>query len=446
MKINVKELSYDEVMALPKREHKAPTHQKAFFRWLLRTLSQGELKQTGFTVNKIGMEKLAAGEPALFLMNHSSFTDLQIAAELLHDREFHIICTVDGFVGKEGLMRAIGCIPTQKFVMDATLVKDMKHTVDKLKSSILMYPEASYSFDGTETPLPESLGKFLKFLKVPVVMIKTEGAFLRDPLYNLLQKRQVKVSADMTYLLSPADIKEKSVEELNEILKEAFTYDHFRTQFEHGVKVTEPFRADGLERALYHCPVCGTEGKMRGKGISITCECCGASWELEESGKLKAAEGKKKAADSGLASADHESVDRDSECAEYKFVSDWYREERALVKRELEDGTYRMECDVDIVILKDLKSVYRVGEGHLTHTADGFVLDGCDGKLHYEHGPMASYSLYADYFWYELGDVIAIGTSDITYYCFPKGENVPPVAKARLAAEELYKLKRTEEA
>ena len=215
MKIKVKELPYEEVMALPKREHRVPTHQKAFFRWLLRTLSQGELKKTGFTVEKIGMEQLAADEPALFLMNHSSFTDLQIAAELLKDREYHIVCTVDGLVGKEGLMRALGCIPTQKFVMDLTLVKDMKYAVDKLKSSVLMYPEASYSFDGTETPLPESLGKFLKFLKVPVVMIKTDGAFLRDPLYNLLQKRNVRVSAAMTYLLSPADIKEKSVEELN---------------------------------------------------------------------------------------------------------------------------------------------------------------------------------------------------------------------------------------
>lgn len=419
MKIKVKELPYEEVMALPKREHRVPTHQKAFFRWLLRTLSQGELKKTGFTVEKIGMEQLAADEPALFLMNHSSFTDLQIAAELLKDREYHIVCTVDGLVGKEGLMRALGCIPTQKFVMDLTLVKDMKYAVDKLKSSVLMYPEASYSFDGTETPLPESLGKFLKFLKVPVVMIKTNGAFLRDPLYNLLQKRNVRVSAAMTYLLSPADIKEKSVEELNAILKEAFTYDHFRAQYEQGVTVSEPFRADGLERALYRCPVCGTEGKMRGKGTSIVCAGCKNAWELLENGKL-----------SGKGA--------------FEFVSDWYRHQREKVLESIREGSYRLECDVDIVVLKDLKSVYRVGEGHLIHTADGFVLDGCGGLLHYEQSPQASYSLYADYYWYELGDVIAIGTNDITYYCFPKGKDIPPVAKARLAAEELYKMKRAE--
>jgi hypothetical protein len=34
----------------------------------------------------------------------------------------------------------------------------------KQDSSVLMLPEASYSFDGTATPLPESLGKCIKLL------------------------------------------------------------------------------------------------------------------------------------------------------------------------------------------------------------------------------------------------------------------------------------------
>jgi hypothetical protein len=48
--------------------------------------------------------------------------------------------------------------------------------------------------------------------------------------------------------------------------------------------------------------------------------------------------------------------------------------------------------------------------------------------------------LYADYYWYEIGDMICIGNNDVLYYCFPKGAD--PVAKARLATEELYKLKK----
>ena len=42
----------------------------------------------------------------------------------------------------------------------------------------------------------------------------------------------------------------------------------------------------------------------------------------------------------------------------------------------------------------------------------------------------------------EIGDMICIGNSQVLYYCFPtEGKDV--VAKTRLAAEELYKLRRT---
>ena len=66
------------------------------------------------------------------------------------------------------------------------------------------------------------------------------------------------------------------------------------------------------------------------------------------------------------------------------------------------------------------------------------MLDGCDGKIHYEQSPSASYSVNSDYFWYEIGDIVSIGTNDCLYYCFPKEGDI--VAKTRLAGEELYKL------
>ena len=91
-------------------------------------------------------------------------------------------------------------------------------------------------------------------------------------------------------------------------------------------------------------------------------------------------------------------------------------------------------------MLVDTKSIYSVGEGRLRHTDKGFELIGCDGKLSYTQSPKASYSLYADYFWYEIGDMICIGDSKAQYYCFPKDQTKAIVAKARLATEELYKM------
>ena len=121
------------------------------------------------------MEKIGKDEPCLILMNHSCFLDMQIAYRILYPRQFNIVATSDGFVGfgKALLMRLLGCIPTQKFVSDVTLIRDMEYMLKEKKTSVLMYPEASYSFDGTATPLPESLGKLVRKLGKPVVMITT---------------------------------------------------------------------------------------------------------------------------------------------------------------------------------------------------------------------------------------------------------------------------------
>lgn len=86
----------------------------------------------------------------------------------------------------------------------------------------------------------------------------------------------------------------------------------------------------------------------------------------------------------------------------------------------------------------DYKALYKVGRSVLSHTLEGFHLKGCDGKLDYSQKARSSYGLNADYYWYEIGDVICIGNSQRLYYCFPPKD--VPVAKTRLATEELYKL------
>jgi hypothetical protein len=124
---------------------------------------------------------------------------------------------------------------------------------------------------------------------------------------------------------------------------------------------------------------------------------------------------------------------------EYENVSDWYNWERQCVRQEILDGKYGLDVPVDIYIIKDTRCLYKVGEGQLKHSRDGFSLSGCDGKIDFRQKPAASYTLNSDFFWYEIGDVISIGNMDVLYYCFPKTKG-DFVAKTRLATEELYKI------
>ena len=414
MKIKTKRLPYEEVLKLPRPAHRDPVKPSLLFRWLVRTLGAGDLKDAQFTYRTEGMEKLGEG-PYLILMNHSSFIDLEIVSRVMYPKPYCIVCTSDGFVGKEWLMRQIGCIPTNKFVTDVSLMADMRRALEA-GCSVLMYPEASYSFDGTATPLPRKLGVMLKRLDVPVVGILTAGAFARDPLYNCLQKRKVAVSATVKGLLTREDLREKSVTELDAVLDNMFSFDNFAWQREHQVEIGESFRADGLHRILYKCPHCGAEGQTEGKGTRLCCRACGKEYELDPLGQLHALEGE----------------------TEFAHIPDWYAWERQQVRRELEEGRYLLDIPVEIGMLVDFKAIYLVGDGQLRHDADGFTLTGCDGKLNFRHPAKQSYSLYADYYWYELGDIICIGDRETQYYCFPKDNT--PVAKARLATEELYKL------
>ncbi len=417
MKIRTKKSSYDQVMQLPKGKHRQPRRPSLLLHTAIRVASVFDLIATKFTYTSENMDQIK-GQPCLILMNHSSFIDLMIINRIFYPHRYGIVCTGDGFVGKEWLMRFLGCIPTQKFVSDVSLIRDMEYMLKKKRASVLMYPEASYSFDGTATPLPRKMGVLLKKLGVPVVTVITQGAFARDPLYNCLQKRKVKVSAHVKCLFTAEELKTKTVRELDEALDEAFSFDNFAWQRDNEVHIVEAFRADGLERILYKCPHCGAEGAMKGQGIAITCGHCGKTWELNTLGQLSAQEGE----------------------TEFPHIPDWYAWERDQVRKALENGTYSLDSPVDIGILVDLKAVHLVGQGRLTHTADGFHLTGCEGKLEYSQGPLACYSLYSDYYWYELGDVICIGNQDALYYCFPR--DGAPVAKARLAVEELYKMKK----
>ena len=417
MKIRTRKLPLTEVLSLPRPPHRKPVRPHPLLRGLIRLLCIPSLHKTRFTYRTERME-LVGDQPCLILMNHSSFTDLKVAQAIFYPRPLNIVSTTDGFVGLATLMRLIGCIPTRKFVSDLQLMGDIRYALTELKSNVLLFPEAGYTLDGRSTVLPRHFGAVLKRLRVPVVMINTWGAFARDPLYNGLQLRRVKVEAEVRCLFTPEELKARTLEEIDREVEAAFTFDQFAWQKEKGVRITEPFRADGLNRVLYKCCHCGCEGQMEGKGTHLTCGSCGKTWELDELGQLHATDGGTR----------------------FPHIPDWFDYQRQEVRRELENGEYLLDTEVDVGVLVDYKAMYMTGRGRLTQTRDGITLRDEQGNVIHQQDPLASHSLNVDYFWYEIGDMIAIGGPEAQYCCFPRQRDV--VTRARLAAEETYRMQR----
>ena len=414
MKIKMKEKSYGEVIALKRPEHKKPKRPWFLLRTLVRVLSIPDLMKTRFRYTWQDKKTCPKG-PYLILMNHSSFLDLKIASKIFYPMAYHIVSTSDSLMGKEWLMRRIGCIPTEKFVSDMTLLRDMKYALLKKKRSVLMYPEAGYTFDGCSVTLPDSLGGLCKMLKVPVLMVTTYGAFHEQPLYNALRRRKVKVLAEVKCLFTPEEIEEKSADELTAAIRDAFSFDGFAWQKENRIVIRENTRADGLEKLLYRCPDCESEGHMISESDTLICKACGHRFHMNEYGEMESLDGPTR----------------------FSHIPDWCAWERESVRKELEDGSYRVFSKVRICMTVDFKSVYDVGQGSLSHDENGFVIRDSEDNVLYEQKPLFSHSVCADLFWYERGDVIGIGPKGMTHYCI--FETPWQIYKARLAAEELYK-------
>jgi rubredoxin len=159
---------------------------------------------------------------------------------------------------------------------------------------------------------------------------------------------------------------------------------------------------------------------MLGKGVTLSCKNCGTIYNFTTLGELEKVGGE----------------------TEFSHIPDYYNWERECVKEELLNGSYSLETQVNIGVIKDFKALYMIGSGKLIHNENGFILTSDDGLLEYKQSPLHSYSLNSDYFWYEIGDMISIGNKNMLYYCFP--DKSVSVTKARLATEELYKLKQNE--
>ena len=368
-------------------------------------------------ITRIGTEKLKP--PYLLLCNHNAFMDFKVATRAIFPRRANYVVAIDGFIGREGLLRSIGCICKRKFTSDVTLVRQLKQVVTNGNIAVV-YPEARYSLCGTTAVLPASLGKLCKLLGVPVVTLICRGHHVNSPFWNLHERGVKPTEAEMRLLFTREELASASAGEVNERLVEAFQYDDFAWQKARGIRTPYPKRAEGLHKVLYQCPACGTEYRMRSSGATLRCESCGKSWTMSELGELSADRGE----------------------TEFSHIPDWYEWERGNVRREVEAGTYSTgPLPVHVDSLPNARRFIPLGEGTLVHDMNGFTVRGvdADGEPFEMIKPVPS--LYSCHIEYEYlgkhGDCVDLNTLEDTWYVYPHDCDFS-VTKMALATEELY--------
>ena len=407
---------------------KYPIRQPLFFVGLIWLLSKIVLTGKKYKVEKINMEGLKP--PYMFLSNHMSFIDFELAAMGTFPHRVNNVVNIDGYYLRPWLMEWIGAICTRKFTTDLHLVRSIRKVLSR--GDILgMYPEARYSPCGTRAFLPNSIGTMVKRNKMPVVAIVHRGNYLHAPFWNFRQKRKVPLHTTLTQILTAEQIESLTPNEINKIISDALYYNEYEYQKENGILIKEPYRAEGMHKILYKCPHCMAEGKMASKGAEIYCEECGKRWFLREDGDLEATSGE----------------------TEFSHVPDWFEWEREQVRLEIERGEYFFEDEVDVYSLPRCWKFEKLGKAKLTHDPNrGFVLEGHyrGEDYHIQRTPLQINSLHVEYDFPHIKpfDCLDISTESDSFYCYPTKQNV--VTKLAFATEEIYGMhflkKRTHEA
>ena len=86
-------------------------------RWYLRpltwVLSAPATLKHRTVIRKVGMENIRP--PYVLLCNHNAFMDFKVATMAMFPHRANYIVAIDGFIGREQLLRDVGCICKRKF-------------------------------------------------------------------------------------------------------------------------------------------------------------------------------------------------------------------------------------------------------------------------------------------------------------------------------------------
>lgn len=405
--------SYEDVSFMPRFNlEKPPVKAKWYLQVLAWILSFPETFKVRSKIKKIRMKGLKG--PYILLCNHNSFLDFKVATRAIFPRKSTYIVAIDGFVNREWLLRNVGGIGKRKFVSDPYTFRQVRHTLKDLRQICQIYPEARYSLVGTSSVIPDSLGKLVKVLKYPVVSLISHGHHLRQPFWNLT-KRKVNTYTEMNQILTIEELQKKSVEEINETIRNSFTYDDYKYQLENKIVIDYEDRAKGLHKVLYKCPDCFSEHTMASDKNKLWCTACNTTHEMNEFGQLNNATSR----------------------TIFSHIPDWFEWQREMVRKEIQKGEYNIQLNVIIETLPNSTGFYRLKDGILTHNEIGFILHNPDFTL--KKRVLANYGVHIEYDYFGKGDCISFSTLEDTYYIYPKNQHYG-VTKFHFAVEELYKL------
>lgn len=399
-----------------------PVKQLLPFAWLLWLVSYILTGGPRMKVERVGMKGLKG--PFLVISTHQGFSDYFIAPRMLFSRRANYVSDMEGFANYgKWLYKHGGCIGKRRYVPDIAVVKNVRYALYKLKQPVVIFPESRHADAGITSNLPKNLGKLVKSLKVPLVMLTAHGSYLANPFWDEAHTRKTKLSAKLELVYTKEEIEKLSADEIQKTIEDRLVYDEYKWQLDNKLKIDYPKRAEGLHKPLYKCLKCGLEGNMKSKGTRLWCDSCKAAWSMNEYGQLKEENSNKTI-----------------------HIPDWYNWQRQQVREELAARTYKgIDIPVTIEALPNEKGFVNLGTGRLIHNMSGYTLSLDNTETEAAKKLVDTFPLtipnkilestQTEYDYRGKGKCIVLSTKDCCYYVYSEAPEFI-VTKLEFAVEE----------
>ncbi len=310
------------------------------------------------TVDKTEIQEIKP--PYLVLCNHICNIDFLIAAVAMYPQKMNFVAAALYFKmpALRWLISWMGCISKQQFVSDIQSVRNIVRVVQRGDVPVI-FPAGQSSFIGENGFIDPSIAALIRMLKVPVVGVRTMGAHIGFPKWNMTKLRKSRMETTVRVLVSAEDVGRLSDRQIYRQVVDGLAFDDYEWQRTARIADKRPRVAEGVDKALFLCPRCRREFGITAKGSTLTCSHCGFTAHMDEYGLLAPGDGKPLAFDT---------------------PTGWYRWELAHYTRQLEDAFAYSEPGTLYRISPHNKRI-PVGQITATLTYDTLRLTGiCDGK------------------------------------------------------------------
>jgi len=210
----------------------------------------------------------------ILLSNHEAYLDPALAFLTFPDHFFYF------FMGEQVYRKkllgklahwAAEPIPVMRQVNDPKAVRTAL-SILRAGGSIGLYPAGEREWDGHAMPIADSIGKFVKLAKVPLVTFNVEGLYFVSPRWSA-HMRRLPSHGHVIGVYGAEQLAAATPAEITALVRRDLSFDSTAWRAALDLPTRGRDLAEWLETALYLCPACEGMNTLHSHGDTVSCDC-----------------------------------------------------------------------------------------------------------------------------------------------------------------------------